>query len=290
MTTIISNTETTNANSPVMNSQIHRIAVVLPAYNEEKDLPFLLDNLQAALQPLPYDYKIVVVDDGSKDRTAEIAAEYARRMPVRLVRHAQNQGLGRAIQTGLREASHIADVVITMDADNSHDPKYIREMVGILEKRAVDLVIASRFQKGSVVKGVPLYRQMLSWGCFAAMRLAAPYANVRDYSTGFRAYRATALQRLINRYGDRLVEVSGFACMLEVLLKLRSIGTPAIEIPYTLRYDQKLGASKLRIIRTLKQYYSVISKFWGPQPKWTGPVGTPATAATPTTAPASQRA
>lgn len=262
-------------NTIPMNRNLHRIAVVLPAYNEEKDLPALLDRLQAALQPLPYDYRIVVVDDGSKDRTAEIAAEAARRMPLRLVRHPQNMGLGRAIQTGLREASHISDVVITMDADNSHDPKYIAEMVAALEKRPVDLVIASRFRKGSVVKGVPLYRQFLSWGCFIAMRSAAPYSGVRDYSTGFRAYRATTLQRLIQRYGERLVEVSGFACMLEVLLKLRSIGTPALEIPYTLRYDQKLGASKLRLWRTLKQYYSVISKFWGPQPKWTGPVAMP---------------
>lgn len=275
-----------------MNRNLHRIAVVLPAYNEEKDLPALLDRLQAALQPLPYDYRIVVVDDGSKDRTAEIAAEAARRMPLRLVRHPQNMGLGRAIQTGLKEASHISDVVITMDADNSHDPKYIAEMVAALEKRPVDLVIASRFRKGSVVKGVPVYRQFLSWGCFIAMRSAAPYSGVRDYSTGFRAYRATALQRLIQRYGDRLVEVSGFACMLEVLLKLRSIGTPALEIPYTLRYDQKLGASKLRIWRTLKQYYSVISKFWGPQPKWTGPVAAPmpASAAALGKAPSTQRA
>ena len=279
-------------NTMPMNRNLHRIAVVLPAYNEEKDLPALLDRLQAALQPLPYDYRIVVVDDGSKDRTAEIAADAARRMPLRLVRHPQNMGLGRAIQTGLREASHISDVVITMDADNSHDPKYIAEMVAELEKRPVDLVIASRFRKGSVVKGVPLYRQFLSWGCFIAMRTAAPYVGVRDYSTGFRAYRATALQRLIQRYGERLVEVSGFACMLEVLLKLRSIGTPALEIPYTLRYDQKLGASKLRLWRTLKQYYSVISKFWGPQPKWPGPVATPApaSAAALGTAPKVQRA
>lgn len=245
---------------------IQEITVVLPAYNEEQDLPQLLERLHSALAPGSLKHRIVVVDDGSQDRTAEIAREAATRMPVQLVQHEVNQGLGRAIQTGLTEASRHPGAVITMDADNSHDPKYIEDMVAKLEQDDLDLVIASRFVKGSLVKGVPVFRQFLSYGCFFSMKCLVPYEGVRDYSAGFRAYRSTTLQRLVAIHGDQLVEHAGFSCMLEILLKLRAMGATAAEVPYTLRYDQKIGASKLRLFRTLKMYALVLSKFIGPQP------------------------
>ena len=244
---------------------IDSITVALPAYNEEKDLPGLLDRLEKSLNELPLKWRIVVVDDGSRDRTADIVREAAKRMPVHLVQHPQNRGLGKAIETALNNAVGFGGAVVTMDADNSHDPKYIEDMVRRLNTDDTDLVICSRFVKGSKIVGVPYYRQMLSIGCFALMKTLAPYRGVRDYSTGFRCYRASALKKVIDTY-DQLVEMNGFACMLEVLLKFRSVGLPASEIPYTLRYDQKLGASKLRLVRTLKQYGKVIWKFAGPQP------------------------
>ncbi|HRK16598.1 MAG TPA: hypothetical protein PK490_20125, partial [Prosthecobacter sp.] len=93
------------------------------------------------------------------------------------------------------------------------------------------------------------------------MKVLVPYRGVRDYSTGFRGYRAGILQRLAAAHGeDKLVEESGFVCMLEVLLKLRALGARACEIPYTLRYDLKAGASKLRIWRTLKRYLAVVAR------------------------------
>jgi len=243
-------------------TQVNKIAVVLPAYNEEKDLPTLLDNLHTKLQKLPYEYTIVVVDDGSKDRTAEIAREAAKTMPIKLVQHVVNKGLGEAIQTGLREGWLVGDVVVTMDADNSHDPIYVQDMVKIIEAGDADVVIASRFQKGSVVQGVPYFRQFLSIGCFAMMKTLLPYRNVRDYSTGFRAYRSVALGHLIQNSGEKIIQESSFACMLEILLRMRWLGARAIEIPYTLRYDLKVGVSKMNIGRTIKRYFNVISRYW----------------------------
>lgn len=241
---------------------IEDIAIVLPAYNEEQDLPKLLARIAETLTGQRFRYQVIVVDDGSKDRTAEIARAAAATMPLRLIQHEVNRGLGMAIQTGLAAAAESADAVITMDSDNSHDPANIPAMVRLIEEGRAQLVIASRFQKGSVVRGVPLYRQALSVGCFLLMKTVVPFANVRDYSAGFRAYDATLLQRMILAYGrDKLVEESGFVCMLEVLLKLRAIGATAAEIPYTLRYDLKAGASKLRILRTLRRYLAVVNRY-----------------------------
>ena len=242
---------------------VEHIAVVLPAFNEEQDLPQLLKRLDASLEKLGLPFHIVVVDDGSTDRTAAIAAQAARTMPVHLVCHPRNLGLGRAIQTGLTEARKFGGIVVTMDADNSHDPAYIADMIAEFETKDVDLVICSRYQKGSRVVGLNAFRRFLSYGCHLTMKTLLPYRNVRDYSTGFRAYDAAILDRLVSRYGERMVEQSGFACMLELIAKLRTIGARVLEIPYTLRYDQKQGASKLRLFRTLRQYYTVVSQFIG---------------------------
>ena len=179
-------------------------------------------------------------------------------------------GAGQAAATGAPTQTGPDDGTLTlvngkihtMDSDNSHDPANIPAMVRLIEEGRAQLVIASRFQKGSVVRGVPLYRQALSVGCFLLMKTVVPFANVRDYSAGFRAYDAALLQRMILAYGrDKLVEESGFVCMLEVLLKLRAIGATAAESPYTLRYDLKAGASKLRILRTLRRYLAVVNRY-----------------------------
>ena len=240
---------------------IRDVAVVLPAFNEEKDLPHLLARIRETLEDRPFSYQVVVVDDGSSDGTAKVAESATEFMPLTLVRHGVNRGLGMAIQTGLKAAVKIADAVITMDADNSHDPLYVADLVARLDEGDVDLVIASRFRKGSRVLGVPWYRQALSWGCCLFMKSLVNYKNVRDYSTGFRAYRSSALKEVIRAYGDRLVEESGFVCMLEVLLKHRATGIKAAEVPYTLRYDLKQGVSKMRVFRTIRRYFSVVSRY-----------------------------
>lgn len=237
------------------------IAIVLPAFNEERDLPLLLDNIRTKLDSSTFNYKVIVVDDGSKDRTAEIAENASLIMPLTLIRHGVNKGLGEAIKTGLTAAVESADIIITCDADNSHDPIYMPQMVAELERSGKDLIIASRFQKGSIVQGVPWHRRVLSWGVLVLMKTLLPFKNVRDYSTGFRAYRASTVARLIQRTRGKLVEESGFVCMLEVLLKLRALGATAGEIPYTLRYDLKQGGSKMRIFRTIRRYFGVISRF-----------------------------
>ena len=243
-------------------TKVNEVAIVLPAYNEEQDLPKLLENIREKMVGMPFQYNVIVVDDGSKDRTADIAREAAKIMPLKLIQHEVNKGLGEGIQTGLREAWHHGEVVVVMDSDNSHDPVYIEEMVKKIRDGDADVVIASRFQPGSVVQGVPFFRQVLSWGCFLMMKTLLPYRNVRDYSTGFRAYRSVTLGRLIKNAGPKFLKESSFACMLELMLSLRWVGARAAEVPYTLRYDLKVGVSKMRIWRTIRRYFNVIGHYW----------------------------
>lgn len=229
-----------------------KITVMLPAYNEEKDLPGLLERIQRALDGWA-DYRILVVDDGSRDRTAQIVRDAATKMPAELIQHSQNMGLGAAMRTGLKAAAQSSDVVVTLDADNSQDPELIKTMVERLGE-GFDVVIASRFQPGAQEIGVPPFRIFLSHFSSAGIRTLVHYPGVRDYTCGFRAYRAEALRNLINIFGNNFIRENGFSCMFELLLNLRTLRARVSEIPLVLRYDLKEGASKMRIIRTMWRY------------------------------------
>lgn len=236
-----------------------KIIVMLPAYNEEKDLPVLLHRIQKALEQWSANYQILVVDDGSVDQTAQIVREAATHMPIELIQHPQNMGLGAAMRTGLKKAAHSSDVVITLDADNSQDPELIRTMVERINE-GFDVVIASRFQPGAQEIGVPPFRVFLSHLSSAGIRTLVRYPGIRDYTCGFRAYRAEALRNLIKTFGDNFIRENGFSCMFELLLNLRTLRARASEVPLVLRYDLKEGASKMRILRTMWRYVITLTR------------------------------
>src|SRR5436190_26000 len=110
-----------------------------------------------------------------------------------------------------------------------------------------DLVIALRYRKGSTVIGLSLFRSVMSWGARILFQLMFPIRDVRDYTCGFRAYRASFLQRTFQIYGASLVTEHSFACMAEILLKVSRLHPKTSEIPMTLRYDLKQGTSKMRV-------------------------------------------
>lgn len=247
-----------------------QVTVMLPAYNEASDINSLLSRIGQALWDQQLDFKILVVDDGSQDETADLVRAQAQTWPIELIQHPKNMGLGAAIRTGLTAAMSGDGVVVTMDADNSHDPKLISLMLEQIEG-GFDVVIASRFQPGAEVIGVPLHRVLLSEVASRIMRLLFPYKNARDYTCGYRVYRCSILRQLYDSYGNNFVIENGFACMFEILLKLRQIGARVAEVPMVLRYDLKTGASKMRIFRTIARYAVVSYRGLLPPPVKTSP-------------------
>jgi len=237
-----------------------KIWIILPAYNEEQALPGLLDSLIKYLSEWQYKYSILIINDGSTDRTGEIAKAYKEKTQIILIQHKINQGLASAICHGLTEAAKYAlnqDVLITMDADLTHPPQLIQEMIQFIKKEN-DVVIASRFLKNSQVHGVPLYRRVLSVVASRIIRIGYPTKNVRDFTCGYRAYRAGVIQALIDEYQGRFTSRKGFSCMVEILLRLRKAGAKFAEVPISLRYDLKQGPSKLKIIPTIFDTLNVL--------------------------------
>jgi dolichol-phosphate mannosyltransferase len=239
-----------------------RIHIILPVYNEERALEPLLTRIRSAMTAMAQAYAVIVVDDGSADRSGEIARAWRAAMPLDLVEHERNRGLGAALRSGLLRAASLAgpdDVIVTMDADDTHPPDLIGAMVRRLDEGA-DVVIASRYVAGAREVGLSARRRVLSRGAGAVLGALFPVAGARDYSCGFRAYRASVIARALAAYGPALVEERGFACAAEVLLKLRRLGVRVSEVPLVLRYDQKKGASKMRVLRTISRYGVLVTK------------------------------
>lgn len=251
-----------SAKSPATTRSLGRVCVILPSYNEEQSLEALLKRIQATLEPLDCFYEVLVVNDGSQDRTAEIARQMSESMPIQLVNHLKNQGLGGTLRTGFTTALQQADpddVIITMDADNTQPPESIPQMVAMI-RGGLDLVVASRFRPGAQVVGVPLIRRWMSEGARWVFAVIHPIRGIRDYTCGFRAYRARILQQAMAEYGEQFVSERGFASMSDILLKLRRQPLSAGEIPLVLRYDQKGGASKMKVLKTVLATLSLVTR------------------------------
>jgi len=235
--------------------------VVLPAFNEAVALPRLLHRLAETNGP---SVRVLIVDDGSTDGTAAAAAGLASELPhLRVLRHDGNRGLGAALRSGWEAAlaQGLPDhgAVVTMDADDTHDPALIADLLGLLG-RGYDVAIASRFAPGGGEVGLSPARRVLSQGARLVLWLLRRIPGVSDYTCGYRAYRAGALRQAFAAYGaSGLITAPGFACTAEVLLKMASLGARCAEAPLILHYDQKAGRSKMRVLRTLVGYAHVLS-------------------------------
>ena len=227
--------------------------MALPAFNEQEALPELLERVGEAFADNNLPYEVIVVDDGSRDNTAQIVSQLSFQMPVHLVQHEVNMGLGPTIRDALREAVDRAgerDIIVTMDADNTHPPGLIDRMVRMIHE-GCDVVIASRFERGGCAIGVPWERHLLSMGARVLFTALFPTRGVRDYTSGFRAYRASVIRQGFADHGDSFVGERGFSCMADILLKLRRQGVVFGEAPLRLRYDRKGGASKMQVFKTI---------------------------------------
>ena len=138
------------------------------------------------------------------------------------------------------------DIAIVLDSDNTHNPEHVYQMVNKI-RDGFDVAIASRYLRDSRIIGVTKLRQILSIGASWIMRILFPIKGVRDYTCGYRAYNITCLRKALDKFGDKLVEDKGFACMAELLIKLRSMHILAVEVPLILRYDQKKEKARWKL-------------------------------------------
>lgn len=242
----------------------NEIEILLPAFNEEQNVSTIVQTWQQLQHILKDEYglilKIIVVNDGSSDKTAQICNRLCEQYDnCTLINHPKNKGLGEAVKTALLYVAQDCPnckFACIMDCDNTQEPRYIVRMLDKIgaKKTAVDVdvVIASRYRKGSRVQGVAGYRLLTSEGAKYVYRAIIPVKNVRDYTCGYRLYTVDIIRKCYRNYGEKIIEETGFTCMAELLYKMHIIGARFAEVPFVLRYDYKQGKSKMKVVKTAR--------------------------------------
>lgn len=212
------------------------VLIVVPTYNERENLPVLANGV------LKHDgYRLLVVDDGSPDGTGAIADRLATEHPgrVEVMHRTGPRGLGRSYVDGLQRAlaDQTADLVCQMDADLSHNPDYLPDLVAAAASH--DVVIGSRYLNGVSVVNWPLHRLFLSAFANRYIRLVTSLSP-SDCTSGFRCWRREALARL--PIGSMVSD--GYAFLVEMLFEAQKRGLRIGEVPIIF-VERRQGQSKL---------------------------------------------
>jgi dolichol-phosphate mannosyltransferase len=233
--------------------------LVIPAFNEEANLPRLLGDLESRPN-LWRGGRVVLVDDGSTDRTVEIARAHVGELPIEVLEQVRNQGPGRAFDRGFRHVldSATADtLVVTLESDTTSDLDALGEMLATARSGA-DVVLASHHDGGELVN-VNAHRRFLSKAAAYAIRRTSGL-DARTVSSFFRVYRAGALHAAYARYGECFIREPGFACKAEILIKLDRLGAHIAEVPVALDWSSREGESKLRVLPTMGGYARIMAR------------------------------
>lgn len=223
--------------------------VIVPTYNELENLADLVDQILG----LDINAHVIVVDDNSPDGTGELADELAAKDDRMSVVHRPGKlGLGTAYVAGFKQALvEGADRVVTMDADFSHNPRYIPALVSLMDHH--DLGIGSRYvDGGGVTADWGIHRKFLSWGANHFTRLMLGL-RAHDCTAGFRCYRREVLQNI----DLDCIFSNGYSFLIEMLFKCQSMGYSIGETPITFE-NRHHGSSKISQIEIYKAMYTVL--------------------------------
>lgn len=232
----------------------NRYTVLLPTYNERKNLPIIVWLLDQTFTTNNLDYEVIIIDDGSPDGTQEVANQLINAYgPTRLKLYARSGklGLGTAYVHGLQFAT--GNFVIIMDADFSHHPKFLPAMIAKQAEANYDIVTGTRYAGNGGVYGWDLKRKLVSRGAnLFADTVLQP--GVSDLTGSFRLYKKKVLQEVINR-----TESKGYTFQMEMMVRAKGMGFKVAEVPISF-VDRVYGESKLggeEIVEYLKGVLSL---------------------------------
>ncbi|KAK3690772.1 dolichol-P-mannose synthesis [Vermiconidia calcicola] len=227
----------------------NRYSVLLPTYNERKNLPIIVWLLQQMFNENKLDWEILIIDDGSPDGTQTIAKQLIKAYGanrIKLYTRSGKLGLGTAYVHGLQYAT--GNFVIIMDADFSHHPKFIPQMIQRQQEADYDIVTGTRYAGDGGVYGWDLKRKLVSRGAnLFADTVLQP--GVSDLTGSFRLYKEAVLDDVINS-----TESKGYSFQMEMMVRAKAKGYGVAEVPISF-VDRVYGESKLggeEIVQYLK--------------------------------------
>ncbi|PNS13741.1 hypothetical protein CAC42_3234 [Sphaceloma murrayae] len=217
----------------------NKYSILLPTYNERKNLPIITWLLNKTFTENNLDWELIIVDDASPDGTQTVAKQLISAYSpskVKLQPRAGKLGLGTAYVHGLQYAT--GNFVIIMDADFSHHPKFIAEMIKVQAQGNYDIVTGTRYAGNGGVYGWDLKRKLVSRGAnLFADTLLRP--GVSDLTGSFRLYKKEVLQKVI-----KSTESKGYTFQMEMMVRAKAMGFKVAEVPISF-VDRVYGESKL---------------------------------------------
>jgi len=228
-------------------------SILIPAYNEEANIIATLEETVKVLETFNPSYEIIVIDDGSRDKTRQKVAGFisSGNNRVKIQSYFPNKGKGYALKYGTNFTNGI--YTLFLDADLDLHPSHIVEMFELMQENGADVVIGSRKIPGGRIVGWNLWRRITSDGAMFFARLVLNL-KTRDVTAGFRCYRRLALEKIdFNR-----INSSGYAFQEEMIFRMERMGCKIQEIPVTF-VDRKFGQSKLSW-REAAEFFKVMFK------------------------------
>ncbi|KAK6432677.1 dolichol-P-mannose synthesis [Oleoguttula sp. CCFEE 5521] len=217
----------------------NKYSVLLPTYNERKNLPIIVWLLEQTFKAQNLDWEVIIVDDGSPDGTQDVAKQLIKALGashVRLYPRAGKLGLGTAYVHGLQPVT--GNYTIIMDADFSHHPKFLPIMIAKQAEADYDIVTGTRYAGNGGVYGWDLKRKFVSRGAnLFADTLLRP--GVSDLTGSFRLYKTAVLKEVISR-----TESKGYTFQMEMMVRAKGMGFKVAEVPISF-VDRVYGESKL---------------------------------------------
>ncbi len=227
------------------------VSIIAPCYNEEAILEVNIKKIITYLETKSYKYnwEIVIVNDGSKDKTPEIANQLSNLNNfVRVIHHPNNLNLGTAIKTGFNNSK--GDIFVVLDIDLSYDVEYIEIMVDKLIETSADIAMASPYMKGGKVIAVPFFRRIMSNWVNKFMSFAAQ-DKYHTFTGMVRAYRKEFVQTLNLKSRDYEINP-------EIIYKAMILRAKIIEIPANLDWTEqnKFAGKRTSSLRVLRSFFS----------------------------------
>jgi len=247
--------------SALRSNQRIDLSVVIPAYNESERIGKTLVSVDAFLKKEPYNYEIIVVDDGSSDDTVELVHSHASTVNnLKLLQLSPNQGKGWAVRTGMLTAS--GRYRLFMDADGSTSIRHWPQMRSVLDEGA-DVVVGSRHVDGSMIRVRQAPHREVLGHAFRRLVQFLCGLSINDTQNGFKAFTARTAERIFSRQS-----VSGWAFDVEILTIAKELGYHAEEIPITWIDDDRSRMRFTAMPRMLTDLLQIRLRTVQPQPAY----------------------
>lgn len=223
------------------------VSIIVPTYKEARNIPVLAEKIHAAMSGAALPYEVIVIDDDSRDGIDREISSLKKKYPVELMVRMNERGLSSAVIEGFRLAR--GDILVVMDADLSHPPEKIPDLIRPIVERKADFIIGSRFVAGGSAEHFSWYRRLNAW---VSRVMAMPFTRVKDPMAGFFAFPGSLLPPL------ETLNPLGFKIGLEVLVK----GDPSriMEVPIQFR-ERLYGESKLSVREQLNYIFHLSRLF-----------------------------